>query len=286
MQIDRLLPTKLSDRSEGQYTKKIALVIGTYLRRSLPSNITLHAVDTPITMRSRLYFSLVPLMGLARGLYISDDLIRNPFRPLPLPPEIVLQTSLNIEIRQNKDTVLATKPTITLPVAPTTIPLFPPYPAPIPMDLQLSYALTTPCLSYLTTLLSTDTFLSCLPFSLLLTTSTGYAAMLTTAATTGNYTTLNTLMAYVTSPQPSSAECDAFMSAAYAKMGEKSSGCTADLSKRSAAADARVGLGSAGLMRKAAGLRNPGSGKWCYLEALASDRPDDLYLWSLPAGIA
>lgn len=110
--------------------------------------------------------------------------------------------------------------------------------------------------------------------------------MLSTAATSGNYTTLNTLMAYVTSPQPSSEECDEFLTEAYWNMGSKNSGCQADLNKRSAAVDARLGLGSAGLMRRAAGLRNPDNGKWCYLEAVASTRPDDLYLWSLPAGIS
>jgi hypothetical protein len=90
----------------------------------------------------------------------------------------------------------------------------------------------------------------------------------------------------VTSPQPSSGACDDYMSAAYAKMGEKNTGCTADLTKRGSAVDARMGLGSAGMMRKAAGLRNPDTGSWCYLEAVASERPDDLYLWSLPTGIA
>jgi hypothetical protein len=154
------------------------------------------------------------------------------------------------------------------------------------MDLQLSYALTTPCLAHLTNILSTPTFLSCLPFSLLLTTSTGFASLLTTASNTGNYSTLNTLLAYVTSPRPSSEACDDYMRDAYWKMGEKHSACAPDLKKRSAAADAMAGLGSAGLMRRAAGLRNPETGKWCYLEAVANDRPDDLYLWGLPAGIA
>jgi hypothetical protein len=154
------------------------------------------------------------------------------------------------------------------------------------MDLQLSYALTTPCLSYLSTLFSTPTFLSCLPFSLLLTTSTGFGTLLSTSAATGNYTTLNTLLSYVASPQPSSGQCDDFMSAAYAQIGAKSSGCILDLGKRGAAAEARTGLGNAGMMRKAAALRDPDTGKWCYLEALASDRPDDLYLWSLPTGVA
>jgi hypothetical protein len=38
-------------------------------------------------------------------------------------------------------------------------------------------------------------------------------------------------------------------------------------------------------MREAAGLVDPDTGVYCYIEAKASGRPDDLYLWSIPAGI-
>lgn len=77
---------------------------------------------------------------------------------------------------------------------------------------------------------------------------------------------------------------------AYDKMGDKNA-CGADLGNKgkagvAAAKDAKTGLGNAGLMRIAAGLRDPDTGSWCYLQALDGDRPDDLYLWALPAGIA
>jgi hypothetical protein len=152
------------------------------------------------------------------------------------------------------------------------------------MDLQLSYALSRPCLLHLTALLSSPTFASCLPFSLLLTTSTSFASLLAAAPADG-YATLNALLAYVASPQPSGAQCDAFLADAAREMAEKGR-CDADLRARvPSALEAQSGLGNAGVMRGAAGLRDPDTGAWCYLEAVASSRPDDLYLWALPSGI-
>lgn len=151
------------------------------------------------------------------------------------------------------------------------------------MDLQLSYALSDSCLRYLSTLLSSPTFSSCLPFSLLLTTSTSFGTFLTNSAP--QYDTLNSLLAYVSSPQPGGDQCDAFLTQAAQAIMDKDK-CRADVNGKvpSAVAAAR-GLGNAPVMREAAGLVDPDTGVYCYIKAKASGRPDDLYLWSIPAGI-
>jgi hypothetical protein len=62
--------------------------------------------------------------------------------------------------------------------------------------------------------------------------------------------------------------------------------CRADVNgKVPSALSASRGLGNAPVMREAAGLVDPDTGVYCYIEAKASEGPDDLYLWSIPAGI-
>jgi hypothetical protein len=39
-------------------------------------------------------------------------------------------------------------------------------------------------------------------------------------------------------------------------------------------------------MRRAAAITDPDTGKYCYLQAITDASPDDLYLWSLPAGVS
>jgi hypothetical protein len=69
-------------------------------------------------------------------------------------------------------------------------------------------------------------------------------------------------------------------------MGGKSN-CQADIAaKKIVALEAKIGVGTYAVVRQAENLIDPDTGVYCYLEALASDRPDDLYLWSLPQGIA
>jgi len=63
--------------------------------------------------------------------------------------------------------------------------------------------------------------------------------------------------------------------------------CASELSGSNAIAVAQAfqrGLGNYAAMRTAASLVNPKTGVYCYLEAVASERPDDLYLWQLPSG--
>ena len=48
----------------------------------------------------------------------------------------------------------------------------------------------------------------------------------------------------------------------------------------------RNGLGNYEVMRGAGELVDPDAGEYCYLQATADGRPDDMYLWSIPAGIS
>jgi len=63
--------------------------------------------------------------------------------------------------------------------------------------------------------------------------------------------------------------------------------CAADLKERNPSAiEVRNGLGNYEVMRGAGELVDPDEGEFCYLQAVADGRPDDMYLWSLPAGIS
>ena len=178
---------------------------------------------------------------------------------------------------------------ITVPVAPTSTPSSPPSPVPTPMDYAVSYALSDSCVLYLSSVLSTKNFTTCLPFSLLLTTSSSYPDLVSSSLSSGNLTTLNELLAYVSSPQPSSETCDAYFETVLSDLTSKKN-CGTDLSKPRASLGVggkfKAGVGNYQVMREAAQLKNPSTGSYCYLEALASETPDDLYLWSLPSGVS
>lgn len=200
---------------------------------------------------------------------------RHPGQPEPLPPED--DYSIRALSANN----------ITVPSPPSTTPTSPPSPVPTPLDLSISYALSDSCLLYLSSVLSSSTFTSCLPFSLLLTTSTSYASLLSKSLASGNLTTLNNLVSYVSSPQPSSDQCDDYFTGVLSALNSKGN-CAYDLSQgtsSSIAREAQAGMGNYALMRKAAGITDPDTGKYCYLQAVASTTPDDLYLWSIPSGV-
>lgn len=227
-------------------------------------------------MRLSVSTFMVAMIAVAHGK-------RHLARPQPLPPEVRPLDSLVVA-----GSTIEFNHTRVIPAPPPTAPTSPPSPVPTPLDLSLSYSLSSSCLLYLTNLLPAANFTSCLPFSLLLTTSTSYSTLVTDSITSSNLTDLDSLLAYVSSPQPSPNECDAFMAAALSDIGEKSN-CGADLAARpvnAVANEAQNGIGNYKLMREAAAMTDPETGVYCYLEAVSSSKPDDLYLWSLPAGIA
>ncbi|KAL7421850.1 hypothetical protein Q5752_003621 [Cryptotrichosporon argae] len=176
---------------------------------------------------------------------------------------------------------------VSLPLPPTATLTAAPAPTPTPLDTSLSYALTDACLVFLADVVSNTTFLSCLPLSLLLTTSTSFATLVDAAVSSGNYTALDLLVAYTNEPAPGAAACDAHMQAWAAELADKAN-CKADLASAAggAAREAQTGLGNYEVMRQAGALTDPDTGVFCYLEAEASDGPDDLYLWHLASGTA
>lgn len=149
------------------------------------------------------------------------------------------------------------------------------------------YSLSGQCLKYISQLVSSPGFQACVPFSLLLSASAAYKTLVLDATRTGNYTYLNNLVAYSSSPSPSPQECDNNYTHYYEQISAKAN-CAAELggstSAKAVAKQAQRGLGNYQVMRTASSFVNPKTGRYCYIEALASDRPDDLYLWMLAAG--
>jgi hypothetical protein len=93
-------------------------------------------------------------------------------------------------------------------------------------------------------------------------------------------------LAYTNSPKPGSKECGDYFKGLEIGFGEKKH-CAVDLKERDPTAlEIRNGLGNYEVMRQAGELVDPDMGHYCYLEAVADGRPDDMYLWSLPAGIS
>lgn len=171
-----------------------------------------------------------------------------------------------------------------LPTPPAT-PTSPPSPVPTPMDLSISYSLSNDCLLYISTFLTTSLFQSCLPLSLLLTTSTSFRDLVKSGQE-DDYATVNELLAYTKSPKPGIKECGDYFKGLEIGFAEKKH-CAADLKERNPTAiEIRNGLGNYEVMRQAGRLVDPDKGHYCYLEAVAAGRPDDMYLWSLPAGIS
>lgn len=219
---------------------------------------------------------LVGVLGLVDAVW-SLSLRIDTTRPEALPPE-----DQRIHLRRAK-----AAENVTIPLPPSVIPTSPPSPVPTPMDLSLSYALSDSCLLYLTSVLSSTTFKSCLPFSLLLTTSSSFASLLSDSLEAGNLTTINELIAYTSSPGLGSDTCDQYFSGVLSALSSKSN-CAADLGKgmtnTAIAKEAQAGVGNYKLMRQASVIVDPDTGKYCYLQAVASSTPDDLYLWSIPSG--
>jgi len=121
--------------------------------------------------------------------------------------------------------------------------------------------------------------------SLLLTTSTSFRDIVRNGPN-DNYTDLNNLIAYTNSPKPGSKACQDYFTGLETSFTEKKH-CAADLKERNpAAVEVRNGLGNYEVMRGAGELVDPDGGEYCYLQATADGRPDDMYLWSLPAGIS
>lgn len=130
---------------------------------------------------------------------------------------------------------------------------------------------------------ASEGFNTCLPFSLLLSSSASFKQQVQSAIATGNYTYLNTLLAYTSSPQPAPDTCDQNYTNYLKQLVDKSN-CGSDMATKAVIKAARRGISNYAVMRTASSLLDPKTGRYCYLQAVASDKPDDLYLWMIPSG--
>ncbi|WVQ72629.1 hypothetical protein IAR50_002188 [Cryptococcus sp. DSM 104548] len=223
-----------------------------------------------------------------------ERLVRDLLAHEPSPSEALVAHAPVAEVildhvlvaRASSNATTTTTANTTLPLPPSPVPTSAPSPVPTPLDLSISNAMSSSCMTYLTSLVSSSTFLSCLPFSLLLTTSSAYATLVSTALSSGDYTQLNELVAYTSSPQPSGSVCESYMSGVMTALKSKSN-CASDISSNLAIVKkTKLGVGNYKVMKEAEALVNEETGAYCYLEAIASEKPDDLYLWGLPGGIS
>lgn len=160
-----------------------------------------------------------------------------------------------------------------------TVPINPilPTPFPRPYDTTLSPSFsTTSCYNFFINMTQTDAFLSCRPFSLLLTHSQAFIQVQNniTATNTDTWGTCNTAI----SPN----QCDLNMAWF---MSSLRSSCVADLSDQNTlAVSALIGLQAFDLMRQAACSVDPMTNAYCFVEAVASSDPSSYYFYQLPLG--
>ncbi|WWC62094.1 uncharacterized protein I303_104684 [Kwoniella dejecticola CBS 10117] len=186
---------------------------------------------------------------------------------------------------------LSSSSSSSLPLPPSPAVTTLPKPIPKPLDLSISTSLSSSCMVYLTTLLSTQEFISdCLPFSLLLTTSTSYSSLLSSSIQSGNFTTINNLISYTSSPGAEdggdgSGKCEEYMNTVESAL-TSNKNCGTDLSnKNQVVKQTKNSLGNYKLIKEVSALVDEDTGVYCYLQAVRSKRPDDAYLWNLPSGI-
>ncbi|ODN94197.1 hypothetical protein L198_05048 [Cryptococcus wingfieldii CBS 7118] len=211
---------------------------------------------------------------------------RRPVAEVILLAEHVIDQVLVARADSTNATATVSTLNSTLPLPRSPVPTSAPSPVPTPLDLSISNVMSSSCMTYLTSLVSSSTFMACLPFSLLLTTSSAYATLVSTALSSGNYTHLNELVGYTSSPQPSSDTCESYMEGVMTALTSKSN-CASDISSNLAVVKkTKLGVGNYKVMKEAEALVDTDTGSYCYLEAIASEKPDDLYLWGLPGGIS
>ncbi|WWC89233.1 uncharacterized protein L201_004151 [Kwoniella dendrophila CBS 6074] len=173
--------------------------------------------------------------------------------------------------------------TSSLPLPPTTVPTSLSKPIPVPLDLSISNSLSGGCMIFLSSLITNDDFTNCLPFSLLLTTSTSYSKLVSTSIQTGNFSYLNDLLKFTLNPKPSNLQCDNLISSVQSSL-LSNKNCGGD-NNNPIIQQTKLSLNNYKLMKTSSSLLNDQSGSYCYLDALYQKKPDDLYLWSLPNNI-
>ncbi|GAA5874160.1 hypothetical protein JCM3774_006754 [Rhodotorula dairenensis] len=152
------------------------------------------------------------------------------------------------------------------------------YALPQPFDSTLGTNFTsTACPSFFATFLADPTFRACAPFSLLLTTSTGFFQ----AERAPNSLLPYVLDAFCSAPLDT---CAGLMDSLARKI-KLSNTCARDLALGNPLVTEAVdGFNNYRLMRSAACQRSNATGNYCFADAATKADPSDLYLYYLPEG--
>ncbi|KAI0828669.1 hypothetical protein BC628DRAFT_1428929 [Trametes gibbosa] len=163
----------------------------------------------------------------------------------------------------------------------TQVPATPPQlpaPFPQPFDDSLSTNFTTvACQSFFTNMTETQPFRSCRPFSLLVSDSNAFIK------SQGNVSLLNTIVWGTCNTVPSADQCAANMAWFADTIKDQ---CKGDISANNPIVqDAVAGLEAYAVMRAAACQINAEKNTYCYVDAVQSTHPSDLYLYQLALGL-
>ncbi|KZV99442.1 hypothetical protein EXIGLDRAFT_605737 [Exidia glandulosa HHB12029] len=236
--------------------------------------------------RLRLYALLVPLVLVALTLLSRRWQQSRPRHHAPISlfkradddPD---SSSSSLSSSSTSTATESTTPVATgVPQAPgADDPVIVPTPFPQPFDASLSANFTTTtCRDFFITFTQSKAFRPCRSFGLLFANSRAFFQA------QSNLTLMNSIMWGTCNTKLSLDTCTSTMTSLATQL--KSSACTADLRAGNALAlAALVGFSNYALYREAGCIVNPRSNSYCYLEALASSSPNDVYMYNLPLGV-
>ncbi|KZT60956.1 hypothetical protein CALCODRAFT_428519 [Calocera cornea HHB12733] len=155
-----------------------------------------------------------------------------------------------------------------------------PTPFPAPFDISISLNVTTPsCVNFFNTFIQNVTFRACRPFGMLMSSSQQFQAA------QANLTQLTAIVGGTCATDMSAAACGEVMDWHAAQIAQDGN-CGADIAAQEAlAVTALEGFRSYRMMRAAGCLVNAATHAYCYVEAVASLLPNDLYFWVAALGI-
>ncbi|KAH9852263.1 hypothetical protein C2E23DRAFT_731024 [Lenzites betulinus] len=164
-------------------------------------------------------------------------------------------------------------------LVPATAPQLPtPFPQPFDQSLSTNFT-TVGCQTFFTNMTVSQAFRSCRPFSLLVSDSDAFIKQ-----SQGNVSLLNTIIWGTCNTVTSSDQCSSNM--AWFADNIKTQ-CKGDISANNPIVqDAVAGLEAYDVMRAAGCQINADTNTYCYLDAVQSTHPSDLYLYQLALGLA
>jgi len=164
-----------------------------------------------------------------------------------------------------------------LPTIPSTPPPLPtPFPQPFDSTLTSNFS-TVGCQTFFLNMTQSEAFRECRPFSLLQSSSSAFIE------SQNNLTALNAILWGTCNTDPSINECMANLDWFSSNMRTT---CSTDIDAQNAMVlRALTGLDTYALLRNAACLPDPKTNSYCYVEAVHSTNPSDLYFYQLPLGI-